>query len=90
VEVQYDPAQTDLSAIQAALEQTGYTQEPAFITESGTVKSVSRDDVFFRHTAAYQQLGKSISFAQDIQSQQRPLWPCPGFGTVSTQTREED
>ncbi len=81
VEVTYDPSQTDVEAIRARLEEAGYLGDlpvPAEIV-STSVSSPARNS---RHTAAYQQTGRAISFAQNVGHVGRALWPCPGLGTL--------
>jgi copper chaperone CopZ len=83
VEVAYDPAQVRAEAIHAALEAAGYL-EPLFVPLESEVASSQDGDqtIFFRHTAAYRQTGKVVSFAQQVASSGRPLWPCPGMGPL--------
>jgi hypothetical protein len=37
---------------------------------------------FFRHTTTYETTKQTVSFAQRVNYQGRPLWHCPGMGTV--------
>lgn len=83
VEVTYDPAKVDADTITAALDHAGYleewlmpleTNQPAALLEKGVA--------YFRHTAAYQQTGQTVGFAQNVGYAGRALWPCPGMGPV--------
>lgn len=92
VEVGYNPGQISVEQITSALENAGYTEEITIPLETG-VAAYGREsdgkDVFFRHTAAYEQVSDVVSFAQKIESTGRPLWPCPGMGVVSRVIVEE-
>ena len=79
-DVTYDPARTSREAISACLEEAGYLGDMPIPTESG-VAIVSSDvsPAFLRHTAAYQQTGRVIGFAQNVGHTGRALWPCPGM-----------
>jgi len=86
VEIIYDPANTDASVLTDQLAKAGYLTEPAPPTESGIAAyGNSSNGTFYRHTAAYAQTGKMVSFAQQINAESRPLIPCPGM-----QLRDEE
>jgi copper chaperone CopZ len=89
VEVQYDPALSDAQVITDALGAAGYLEELAIPFETG--QAVTRRDgpAFFRHTAAYQQTGRAVSFAQQTGYAGRALWPCPGIGTLDAKLLDE-
>ncbi len=83
VEVTFDPAQIDGTAIETTLDKAGYL-EPLVLPlepEVGPYQAVNTPS-YFRHTAAYQQTGQVVSFAQIVSYAGRPLWPCPGMGPV--------
>ncbi|MBZ0306644.1 MAG: heavy-metal-associated domain-containing protein [Anaerolineae bacterium] len=82
VEVEYDPTLATPDTISAALQHAGYLQELAHPQETGIPAYGDTGKAFFRHTAAYAQTGKTISFAQPFTSPQRPLIPCPGMETT--------
>lgn len=84
VEVTYDPAQVSAEAITALLEEAGYLEPLTVPLETDQAAYQSGDsNVFFRHTAAYQQAGRVVSFAQNVSYTGRPLWPCPGMGPLA-------
>lgn len=83
IEVAYDEAKTNDRQIAMKLEEAGYLGEwsPPIETnvapqENGAGKS------FFRHTATYETVKQTVSFAQNVGHQGRPLWQCPGIGVV--------
>jgi hypothetical protein len=83
VEVEYDEAQVDPEAIEAVLDEAGYTGELPMPVEVGASPAAENGNkAFFRHTAAYEQTGHSVGFAQVVPFAGRPLWPCPGMGTI--------
>ena len=43
---------------------------------------------FFRHTATYETIKQTVSFAQRVSYQGRPLWQCPGIGVVKMDEEE--
>ncbi len=89
-QIEFDPAETDAQAINAALEEAGYLQEMSLPLESGAAAYGRNDgDTYFRHTAAYAQVKQTVSFAQSTETVSRPLWPCPGLGTIPHKNGEE-
>lgn len=90
VELHYDPSAVDIPGIKAALEHAGYSEAPLFPTEAGAAANGGSDQpTFFRHTAAYEQTGSAVSFAQQVNAAGRPLWPCPGLGAVRMDLGED-
>jgi copper chaperone CopZ len=85
VEVTYDAAQVDAAAIESVLDNAGYLDPLDIPYESTEAVYYNRgpQDSYFRHTAAYQQTGVSVGFAQQVAYAGRPLWPCPGMGPVN-------
>lgn len=83
IEVQFDESQITGQEIAARLEEAGYSGEIPVLTETGEA-AYGREDgnSNFRHTAVYETVKQTVSFAQEIQHQGRPLWPCPGFGVI--------
>jgi hypothetical protein len=64
------------------LEQAGYLGEIPMLAETGTAIQRKDGDEVFRHTAVYETVKTTVSFAQRVEYQGRPLWPCPGLGPV--------
>ena len=89
VEVSFDPAKVAAAQIRARLEEAGYLDELLVPMETGVAVSQeakSSETTFFRHTAAFEQTKHVVSFAQDVSTQGRPLWPCPGLGVITRKT----
>jgi copper chaperone CopZ len=89
VEVAYDPEKVNDVEIQVKLEDAGYLGEWLLHTESG--KAVGSSDgipPFMRHTAVNEQVKKVVGFAQNVNYRGRPLWPCPGMGTIKGMEEE--
>jgi len=82
IEVTFDESKIDAEKIAASLEEAGYLGEVPLLTETGVAVERKEGDGVFRHTATYETVKKTVSFAQSVQSQGRPLWPCPGLGTI--------
>ena len=90
VEVSYDATQINADAIKGKLEEAGYFEELIIPVEAGMPAQGPTDpDTFFRHTAAYAQTKKVVSFAQNVSYTGRPLWPCPGMGVVRRNDGED-
>jgi copper chaperone CopZ len=79
IEVEFDPSQVSGKQIEAQLREAGYLDEMPVPSEPGTAVARSNGNGAFRHTAVYQGLQGTVSFAQTVQSGGRPLWPCPGM-----------
>jgi copper chaperone CopZ len=84
-EITFDPTQADAVTIKARLEEAGYLGELDLPMESGkpvTGRGATEGETYFRHTAAHESVGNMVSFAQQVPFSGRPLWPCPGMGTL--------
>ena len=79
VKIEYDPDKTSEDIIKQILDQNGYLGDLPVPRESGKPAVGSDGDTYFRHTAAYEAAGTTISFGQEIATSKRPLWPCPGM-----------
>src|SRR3990172_8082766 len=79
IEVNFDPKKIKAEEIAARLEQAGYLGEMPMLAETGAAVEKKDGDDAFRHTAVYETVKKTISFAQRVNYQGRPLWPCPGM-----------
>jgi len=82
IEVKYDPAKINAEQITACLEEAGYLGEVPMLIETGIAVEKIGGDHFFRHTAVYETIKGTVSFAQRVDYNGRPLWPCPGLGAV--------
>jgi copper chaperone CopZ len=83
IEVTFDESKITADKIAACLEEAGYLGEIPMLAETG-VAAYGKDNgnSNFRHTEVYTTVKKTVSFAQRVQYQGRPLWPCPGLGVV--------
>ena len=82
IEVTFDPGKIKAEEIASCLEKAGYLGEMAVETETGIAVEKRGDDVAFRHTATYETVKSTVSFAQNVNYTGRALWPCPGLGPV--------
>lgn len=83
IEVSFDEKKITADKIAARLEEAGYLGDVPMLTETGIAVEKKEGDGVFRHTATYNTVKKTVSFAQTVQHQGRPLWPCPGLGAVT-------
>jgi copper chaperone CopZ len=82
IEVIFDAEKISAEEITTQLENQGYLGELPMISETGIAVERKEGDGVFRHTATYETIKDTVSFAQNIQHTGRPLWPCPGLGPV--------
>ena len=82
IEVTFDPEKTQAELIETRLQEAGYLGEIPLLIETGIAVEKKEGDMFFRHTATYETVKTTVSFAQRVDSNARPLWPCPGLGAV--------
>lgn len=82
IEVTFDSAKIKVGQIEACLQEAGYLGEIPMLIETGIAVEKKEGDMFFRHTATYETVKTTVSFAQRVDSNARPLWPCPGLGPV--------
>jgi hypothetical protein len=82
VEVTFDPGKIKAEDITACLEQAGYLGEMTMLAETGIAVEKRGSDSTFRHTATYETVKSTVSFAQSVNYTGRALWPCPGMGPV--------
>ena len=89
-EVSYDPENISAEAISAKLEKAGYLGNLFISEETGIAVNVgdSSAGTFYRHTEAYAQTGKVVSFGQDVGQGVGGLWPCPGMSPVTSMDEE--
>lgn len=89
VQVTYDESQTNDLDLHGKLDNAGYMGEWSILTETGqAVGSGEGTPPYMRHTATYEQVKQTVSFAQTVSYQGRPLWPCPGMGIVKGMDEE--
>ena len=89
VEIEYDEAKLDAEAIKVVLDEAGYLGELPISVEQGAIEDRENGQKpFFRQSVAYEQIGRDVSFAQQVPFAGRPLWPCPGMGPIK-QVEEE-
>jgi hypothetical protein len=91
VEISYDSSKVQPQAIYDRLEAEVYIGDVTVPMEKAA-EPHQRDanNSFFRHTAVYENIRQTVSFAQDVSYAGRPLWPCPGMGAVRAKALEED
>jgi copper chaperone CopZ len=82
IEVKYDPVKIKVEQISTCLEEAGYLGEMPMLIETGVPVEKKAGDNFFRHSAVYETVKRTVSFAQRVDFKGRPLWPCPGLGVV--------
>ena len=82
IEVTFDPEKISAEEITKQLDEMGYLGELPLISETGIAVEKKEGDGVFRHTATYETIKDTVSFAQSVRSTGRPLWPCPGLGPV--------
>ena len=83
VEVTYDESKINDLQIALKLDEAGYLGEWTIPIEMGTAaQQPEKHKTLSRHTATYETTKQTVSFAQKVNYQGRPLWPCPGMGTV--------
>jgi copper chaperone CopZ len=82
IEVTFDPAKITAEQIEACLQDAGYLGEIPMLVETGIAVEKRDGDNAFRHTAVYETVKSTVSFAQRVEYSGRPLWPCPGLGPV--------
>ena len=83
IEVTFDEKVVTAEQIATRLEETGYLGEVPMLVESEEAAyGRENGNSNFRHTAVYNTIKKTVSFAQHVEYQGRALWPCPGMGAV--------
>lgn len=79
VSLSFDKKKASSEKIEQTLSEAGYSTEEF---ESAYPTSIKERET--RHTAAVAGVGDSLSFAQNVPYEGRPLWPCPGFTIPAT------
>jgi copper chaperone CopZ len=84
VEITYDEALVNDLEVRIRLDNAGYLGEWTIVTEPSIAVNLrpegSTDQM--RHTAVFEQTRQVVSFAQNVSYTGRPLWQCPGMGTI--------
>lgn len=84
-EVTFEPGKISPEALETALGNAGYLGELPIPQESSiAVNERNGKGSHFRHTEAFAQTNKTVSFGQSVAGSDRALWPCPGMGPVRT------
>ena len=90
VQVKFDPDQISREDFTKTLESAGYLQPMQIPAETGVPSyGKTQGDLFFRHTAAFEQTKNVVQFTQRVAFSVRPLWPCPGMGVITNKKDEE-
>ena len=79
IEVTFDPQKVASEKIEACLREAGYLDELGILAEPEVAVAKTGDGGTFRHTAVYEGVKETVSFAQRVNYSGRPLWPCPGM-----------
>src|SRR5512138_2229175 len=83
IEVTYDESKINDLEIAIKLDEAGYLGEWSVPVEMGTAPEQGNPEKpFFRHTTTYETVKQTVSFAQRVNYEGRPLWHCPGIGAV--------
>jgi copper chaperone CopZ len=91
IKVTYDNTKINDLEIAIKLDEAGYLGEWTVPVEQGskTRHADEEQKPYFRHTTVYETTKKTLSFAQRVNYSGRPLWPCPGMGTIPAKRKEE-
>jgi len=82
-EITYDPDKVSVEDIKSKLGESGYIGELLIPKETGiAVNQGNGQKTFYRHTEAYEKTSNVVSFAQQVESERRALWPCPGMNPI--------
>ncbi len=88
VEIEFDDTAVSSDKIKHVLDEAGYLGELPMPAETGLAATEEGAEPYFRHTAAFEQTGQTVSFGQQVPYNGRPLWPCPGMGPVVSNEEE--
>ena len=91
IEVTYDESKINDLEIAVKLDEAGYLGEWTIPVEMGeAAQQGDEKKPFFRHTTTYETIKHTVSFAQNVSYQGRPLWHCPGIGAVRMDEEENN
>ncbi len=82
IEVTYDESKISEGQITARLDEAGYLGGWTAPIEMGVAVEQGNEKPYFRHTATYETVKHTVSFAQKVNYSGRPLWYCPGIGAI--------
>jgi copper chaperone CopZ len=83
VEVTFDEKKINDLQIAVKLDEAGYLGEWTLPIETGVAApQEDGEKPFFRHTTTYETTKGTVSFAQRVNYQGRPLWQCPGISPI--------
>lgn len=90
VEVTYDESKINDLQLAVKLDEAGYLGEWTVPEEIGAESQAESAGIepSFRHTAVYETTKKTVAFAHTVGYQGRPLWHCPGMGTMRASDEE--
>ena len=89
VEITYNAKKITKTDITAKLGDAGYLGELPIPKETDVPANESNGDgTFFRHTEAYAQTSRVVSFGQSVSFEGRALWPCPGMKPITSMDEE--
>ena len=88
LEVRLDEEKISKDQVLAKLEEYGYLGEMPVMVEASADSDLEVRKKSFRQTAVYEQTRKTVSFAHRINYEGRPLWHCPGIGTIRTKMED--
>jgi copper chaperone CopZ len=91
VDVTYDDKKINDLEIAVKLDEAGYLGEWTVPAETGASGQPTDGSArFYRHSAVYETTKKTVAFTQNVNYQGRPLWHCPGMGTVRNPQEETE
>jgi copper chaperone CopZ len=92
VDVTYDESKINDLEIALKLDSAGYLGEWTVPMEirAGSASDEAATAPFFRHSAVYETTKKTHGFAQQVKYEGRPLWHCPGMGTIKASDEETE
>lgn len=79
VQVEFDESLVTHETLLQTLEEAGYLGQIPMMVETGEAAEAGS---VFRHTAIYETMKKTVSFAQKTPYTGRLLWNCPGMGVI--------
>lgn len=90
VEVHFDENKIDENQIKTTLDEAGYLEPLSMPVESGVASYLKEDqsNTYFRHTQVFENMRKTVAFAQDVRDTGKPIWYCPGFGAIKNKMED--